>query len=139
MARSISEHTFSVAILRKHVARTKGGSRAVADGTGISQRQVRALRDGQRKTFTDLEFAAFARFFGQHFVNDWLHEVGFGGARKLSTDCPLKVLARTNRASATLADALSDNGRVDHNEAPEVDAALAAAGIAVSFRKSVAA
>lgn len=133
MARLNSSHSLTVPVLRKWIARTPGGSKAVARGTGISWRQVRALRDGQVRV-KDYELAAFVRFIGAGFLNEWLHEIGFGGARKLTVDvCPHKILARTNRASAVLADALADNGRVDHHEEPAVNAALAAAEIPVSF------
>ncbi len=71
MARADSWHTFTVPILRKWIARTKGGSKAVALGTKISHRQVRALRDGQVRV-KDYELAAFVVFFGQGWIESYL-------------------------------------------------------------------
>jgi hypothetical protein len=138
MAHTITEHSFSVGWLRKWISKTKGWSKAVAIGTDIPQRQVRALRDGQRSYFRDHEMAAFFRFFGARALNDWLREIGFGGAQKLAAKCPHRSLADLNVASAVLSESLADNGKVDHHEIPKINAAFAEAGIAVTFETRAA-
>ena len=138
MAATATQHSFSVPWLRQWIARTPGWSKAVAIGTNIPHRIVRSLRDGHRGAFKDYELAAFFRFFGVKALNDWLREFGFGGARKLEKECPHQALAKVTKAGATLAEALADNGRVDHHELPEVNAAFAEAGIAITFDQRVA-
>lgn len=133
MAQSMTSHTFSVALLCKWIARTPGKSKAVAIRTGISHRIVRAHRDGQTPP-KDFHIAAYMALWGEKFVNEWIGEAGFGGARQLSAECPHRVLARLNNGSAALAFALADNGKVDRHEVPTVNAALAAAGVAVEIR-----
>jgi transcriptional regulator with XRE-family HTH domain len=120
-------------LLRKYIQPNQEA--LIAERLGKSVRTVEAYRYGETLPSAD-DMLALYPVLGPAFVNELLATVGMGRVRWLNKDanCPHKVLSKTANAAAVLADALQDK-RIDHIEAPKVEAAYAdLAEAATDFR-----
>jgi len=98
----------------------------VAESTGIHDRTIRSLRSGESGAWFENVLMPVLADLGPAAWNAIAAHCGMGGMRYLHKQGPAAhvLLTKMTRAGAVLAEALED-GRIDHQERPRVDAAVA--------------
>jgi hypothetical protein len=133
MAKTRIEYTGAVSSLRRYLPKFPGGVEGMATELGMPSRRLRAYRDGQNPTplHVILSVATALGAHGASFLADLCAENGVPVTVLPIADpvCPRVAHASMLGAAHHTADALADDGKIDHIEAarilPAVDAAAA--------------